>query len=339
MQPLKTYHGPSHSLFIEIVIVGMALFQQQYQSLCPAMGFSLWVSGVNLGACDHCNVDQLVNPDHHPAHFKGVVVFWKSAIPLCLNVHMVVPTWPASCCYPFHLSLRPEAAFAEPTGSSHPFPGLLLGGAYGHFVCVRTCDVVSRSCVHIRVDRVLPGKVWFRWDLITSTPQTSYHSTIIRISGDSRLDWKGLVGSCSCCCLKLGPASGTNFGMSSSPCAEICSLLALTSWELTWDFFSWWSLTRLLEKQSHTLCAGMVNNWQMGIPLGKCLQRGCLVMEVLEVVEFQVDEQDCLRGLDPVSSQAWIQLGCPCPVAQLWPAFHSCSGGELRRRHTKAVTW
>ena len=46
----------------------------------------------------------------------------------------------------------------------------------------------------------------------------------------------------------------------------------------------------------------------MGTPPGECLQRGCLEREVLEVIEFRVDEQDCLRGLELVSPQAQMQL-------------------------------
>ena len=45
----------------------------------------------------------------------------------------------------------------------------------------------------------------------------------------------------------------------------------------------------------------------MGALLGEYLQRGYLVREVLEVVEFWVDDLDCLRGLEPVSPQAQMQ--------------------------------
>ena len=144
---------------------------------------------------------------------------------------------------PFQLSLSPETAFAEPTGNSYPLPVLLLDGLYGHFICVWASDVVSRGCVHVRVNNILPGRVWVRWDLITSTPQTSCHSTIIRISSSPGWPGRGLVCSCLCCWLKLGPASSTNLGVSSSSSAELCSLLALTSWESTWVLLSWWSLS------------------------------------------------------------------------------------------------
>ena len=118
MQPLKTYHGPSHSLFIETVIVSVILFQWPYQSLHLAMRFGLWVSGVNLGVSGHCNVEQLVSPDHHAMHLKGVVVIHKSTVPFCLNAVMVMsPHSLVAFANPFQLTLSPETAFAEPTGS------------------------------------------------------------------------------------------------------------------------------------------------------------------------------------------------------------------------------
>ena len=106
MQLLKTYHGPSHSPFIEMVIVGLVLFQWQYQSLYPAMDFGLWVSGINLGVSGHCNVEQLVSPDPHPRHLKGAAVFPKTTIPLCLNTLMIMfPHCLVVFVNPFQLSL------------------------------------------------------------------------------------------------------------------------------------------------------------------------------------------------------------------------------------------
>ena len=137
MQPLKTYHGPSCSLFIEMVIVGMVLVQQQYQSIHPAMGLCLQVSGVNIGVRGHCNTEQLVSPDHHSTHLRRVVVFHKSMVPLCLNAVMVVsPHCLVAFANPFQLNLSPETAFGEPTGNSYSILVLLPGSSYGHFICV-----------------------------------------------------------------------------------------------------------------------------------------------------------------------------------------------------------
>ena len=157
MQPLKTYHSPSHSLFIEMVIVGMVLFQQQYQSLCLAVGFDLQVSGVNMGVSGHCSAEQLVSPDCHPKHVKGVVVFCKSTIPLCLNALMgMSPHGLAAFADPFQLSLSPKNVFAEPKGNSCPLPVLLLHSLYGHLICVLASDAVPRGCVHVRVGHIIP---------------------------------------------------------------------------------------------------------------------------------------------------------------------------------------
>ena len=75
----------------------------------------------------------------------------------------------------------------------------------------------------------------------------------------------------------------------------------------------------------------------MAAPLRSAYRRGYPVREVLEVVEFWVDELDCLRGLEPVSPQGQMQQEHPHPVAWQWPSFHSCSKGELQRKCTKAV--
>ena len=44
-----------------------------------------------------------------------------------------------------------------------------------------------------------------------------------------------------------------------------------------------------------------------GSPLGECQQKGYMVNEVLEEEEFQLDELDCLRGLELVSPLARVQ--------------------------------
>ena len=69
------------------------------------MGFGLQVTGINLRVSGSC-CKQLVSPDHHPAHFKGVALFHKSAILLSLNVLMVVSPYSlAAVTDPFQLSL------------------------------------------------------------------------------------------------------------------------------------------------------------------------------------------------------------------------------------------
>ena len=157
MQPLKTYHGCCHPLFIEMVIIAVVLFQWQYQSLHLVVGFGLWVSGVNFGVSGHGNVEKLVSPAHHTAYLKGFVVFHKSTIPLCLNAVMIMsPHGLAAVTDHFKLSLSPEAAFAESTGSSYLLWVFLLDSLNGHFVCVWAHDTVSRGWVHVRCGHILP---------------------------------------------------------------------------------------------------------------------------------------------------------------------------------------
>ena len=130
----------------------MVFFQQHGQSLCPAMGFSLWVSSVNFGTSGLYNVEQLVIPDFHFLHLKGVVVFCKSTMPLCSNALIVVsPHVLATVTDSFQLSLSPEAAFSQFT-----LLELLVGSLYGHLMCVWAWDAVSRGCVHVCVIHILP---------------------------------------------------------------------------------------------------------------------------------------------------------------------------------------
>ena len=106
------------------------------------MGFGFQVSGVNLGVSGHCNLEQLVSPDHHPMHFERVAIFHKSVIPLYLNALMVMsPHGLAAVADAFQLSLSPEAVFAEPTGSSYPLLVLHPGSLYSYFICVQASDV------------------------------------------------------------------------------------------------------------------------------------------------------------------------------------------------------
>ena len=88
------------------------------------------------------------------------------------------------------------------------------------------------------------------------------------------LDWKGAGRFLLLLLFKAGPASGTNLGMSSSPCAELCSLLALTSWELTQVLLSWWLLSELLEEWSHLFCVGTARNSANGHPTGGVPTKG-----------------------------------------------------------------
>ena len=127
-----------------------------------------------------------------------------------------------------------------------------------------------------------------------------------RISGG--FSWTGRGnGRFLPCGSELGLNSDAIVGISSLPCAELCSLLASTSWESKWVLLSQWLPSELLEEWSHFFCVGWQWTQQMGAQLGECQQRGYLVREALEEVEFQFDELDCLRGPEPVSLLTWVQ--------------------------------
>ena len=63
----------------------------------------------------------------------------------------------------------------------------------------------------------------------------------------------GLVGSCPCG-LELGLTLNATVGVSSSPCVELCSLLALTSWESTYVLLSQWSPSNPLGEWGNAPC-------------------------------------------------------------------------------------
>ena len=91
-------------------------------------------------------------------HLKGVAVFCKSTILLCLNALMLMfPHDLVASADHFQLNLSPEPALTEPTGSSYPLLVFLQSSLYGHFICVQASDAVPGSIVNIRIDHMLPG--------------------------------------------------------------------------------------------------------------------------------------------------------------------------------------
>ena len=253
----------------------MVLFQWQYHRLCPAMAFRLLLSSVNFGASGLSDAEQLVSPDCHFSHLKGVAVFCKSAFPLCSNAFMVMsPHVLAIFTDPFQLSLCPETAFAQSTGSPYPLPVPLAGSLYGHLICVWAWDAVSRGCVHVRVIHILPWQLWVQggltpvlFELPATVPSSRSMVALIGLEG-----W--LTGSCPCNVQSWSQYPVSTLGVSSSPCAELCSLLVLTSWELTWVLLLWWWSSKLLGEQSHFFCVEMARNSANGCPTGGVPTKG-----------------------------------------------------------------
>ena len=175
---------------------------------------------------------------------------------------------------------------------------------------------------------------WYFLEASSTVPSSGSVVALVGLEG-------GLVGSCTCGS-ELGLTSYANACVSSSPCVELCSLLDSTSWESTWVLLSWWLPSQLLGDGPTFSVWGQQWTQQMGALLGECQQRGYPVKEVLEEVESQFNELDCLWGLKPVSPLAqvqWWSLECPLPVAWWWPAHCSCSEEELWRRSTRATAW
>ena len=128
----------------------MALFQRQHQGPCPAVSLSLWLSGVNFRTSGLSNSEQLVSSDCHFTHFKGVAVFHKSTFLLCSNTFMVMsPHILAILTDPFQLSLHPETAFAQSTGSPYPLAGTSFRPVHGWTLhpCLSMRCSLQRLCL------------------------------------------------------------------------------------------------------------------------------------------------------------------------------------------------
>ena len=153
---------------------------------------------------------------------------------------------------------------------------------------------------------------------------------------------EGLVGSCPCCQIKPGPTYSTNLGMFLLHCAELCSLLASISWELTWVILLQWSASEPLEEWSHFFFMGMARN-----SANMCLTWGVPAKGIS--TKGNTGNGGVLGGWDGLLERPWAMshqaqmhlwyLGSPHPVAWQRPALCSCSKGELQRTCTKAVTW
>ena len=231
------------------------------------MGFGLWPSGVHFGFSGLSNEEQLVSPDNHFLHLKGVVVFHQSTFLLCSKTFMVMsPHFLVILTNPFQLSLHPETAFAQSIGSPYPLLVPLAGSLYWHFICVWVCNTVSGGCFHVRVIHILPWWVRIWWGLIPSTPQAICSCPIIRVSNGPGWTGRGRLGGSCSHCSELGPASGISSDMLSLPCVELWLLLTLTSWELTQVLLPQWRSNELLERQPCFFCEEMARNSANGCP-------------------------------------------------------------------------
>ena len=155
----------------------------------------------------------------------------------------------------FQLILCSVTTFTQLTGCPYPF----LCGAYGHLLCV------GAGCVQVRVSYIPPWQALVQRCLISSTLWASFSCPIIRICKGPEGTGSGLEDSCLCWS-KLGPVFSINSGVQSLPCLELCSLLALTSWELTHVLLPWQLLNEPLGEWSHFFCKRLARDSRTGCP-------------------------------------------------------------------------
>ena len=182
VQSLKAYNDPSCSFLIESVIVGVILFQWQYLSLCPAMGFDLCLSSVNFGASGLSNGGPLVSPDCHFPHLKGFCSLLQECISaLFQHFHSYVPIHPGNCQWSFSAEPPSRDCLCSVYRKPYPLPALLVSSSYKHLICVCAQDAVSRGCVHVRVIHILPWWLWVQGSLIPNNLWITSCSPIFQI--------------------------------------------------------------------------------------------------------------------------------------------------------------
>ena len=226
--------------------------------------------------------------------------------------------------------------FAQFTGCPYPPSILLMSSLYGHFICVWTCDAVSRGCVQIRVSHIFPWWVRVQWGINLSAPWASCSYPVIGISDGPGWTGRGLAGSCPLCSV-LGPASGTNLGVISLPPGELClsqplplgmnvdpptMMIAKTVTGRMVPFFLWraqrmgaheGSAHKRISAKKGTMGGGVSIRW-VGLLEGP-----------------RMGGSSCSGA----AMMAWASLLC-----HAWMQMHHpCSKGGCWRKCTKAIAW
>ena len=149
---------------------------------------------------------------------------------------------------------------------------LLVGNLDGHLCLSIRCSL-QRLCPYwSQPHSALMSLSLMGPDLqysLSFLPQSFHQDPIVALVG-----LEGELAGSFPHCSKLGPASSTNLGVSSSPCTELCSLLTLTSWEPTRVLLSWWSLSELLGEWSHFLGLGLAMGPGNGHPTDRVPAKG-----------------------------------------------------------------
>ena len=228
--------------FIELVIVGVILIQWQYQSLCPATGFGLWLSSVNfelvvLAMWSNWSVLTIIFTSQRSCSFPQEQ---DPTLFKCSYGH--VPTNPGDCYWSF--SVQPP--YRDCLCSVYRKPVLSSCNSCRQFVWK------PWLCLNMRcsVLRLCPCRSHPYSTLMTLSLRTPDCQHSLSFHPQSCLpDWwwpswtGGRTDRFLPILLKLVPVPSIHSGMFSPPCVELCSLLALTSWESTWvlfcDDFKW----------------------------------------------------------------------------------------------------
>ena len=184
--------------------------------------------------------------------------------------HGHVPTWSGGCHWSFSVEPQSRGCLCWAHRKLIPCLVLLLSGSYGHFICVKQVmqspEAVSISeSATSSLDESESDEAWSLVLLKLPAAVASSGSAVALVGLEGQL-----VGSCPCCCLKLDPAYSTNLHVSLPPCTELCSVLALTSWESSCHK---WLPSEPLEECSHFCMWGWQGAQQMCTLPGECLQR------------------------------------------------------------------
>ena len=220
-----------------MVIVGMALFQWQYQNLHPAMGFSplsLWCKFKSWWPLPCGAVGQSWTSS---CEFqRSYAVSCKSTDPTSFGHALMVisPTQPGGCCQSFSVEPLSRDCLCWAWQEAHALFWYFFHGKFIWSLCLCLCKGCSpwKVCPYWS----WPHPPWM--SLSQMRPHHQYSSNLLLQYHHQDqwwpwLDWKGgwqvlaLIAGQS-----WVTASGTILGMSSSlSYADLCSHLTLTCWE------------------------------------------------------------------------------------------------------------
>ena len=174
------------------------------------MGFGLWVSGVNFGACGLGNAEQLVSPDHHFSHLKGVA---SSTRAQSCSVLMLLWSCPHTSWWPLSILFSWSSVQRLPLfclQESYTLFWYFLWTVHTATSSVSEHEMQSPEAVSMlesatfSLDDSKSNEAWSPviFELPATVPSSGSMVTLVGLE-------EGLAGYCPCCS-KPGPASSTN---------------------------------------------------------------------------------------------------------------------------------